>query len=398
MATRPTPRQVAHAKQAAEDVTENETAAAAPPAEPDSLQSLLAELSGSASGKITVYRTGPNQKQTYVFQCAPEAFSLDDLRDRFNGGDFRLYITRNGVLWKNITVSVEPKQSGAAPEAPPSSADSVLAVMREGFQKQAEVMRELVIRTAAPAPAPMSPFAGVNIPELITALAAFMKTMAPAQAAPVNSDRAIDMLMKGIELAQSLKSEGGGEEPSMLGILRDLIKSPMLATAVAATVAQPQPQARPQPRPLTQPQPGAPAIAHQPPPAPAPSFAGETAPPAAPQETQTNMNPIFKHYLRMLVQKAASGADASLYADLVLDNLPDAALDQLLNAQPSTVDYLISIEPNVAPHREWFQAMIDTIILALTPDDGPQSGIVLTGTANASEPAASDVPGGVASG
>lgn len=394
MATRPTPRQVSHAKQAAEDA--NATDVPPTPAEPDSLQSLLSELAGSATGKITVYRTGPNQKQTYVFQCAPEAFSLDDLRDRFNGGDFRLYITRNGVLWKNMTVSVEPKQSGASPEAPPSSSDAVLAIMREGFQKQAEVMRELVMRTAAPPPPPASPLAGLNIPEMITALATFMRTMAPAPAQAQNPDRAIDMLMKGIELAQSLKSEGGGEEPTMLGLLRDVIKSPMLASAVAATVAQPQAQPRPQPRP--QPQPGAPAIAHQPQPAPAPSFAGETAPPAAPQETQPVMNPLLKQYLGLLVQKAATGADASLYADLVLDNLPDALLDQLLNAQPTTVDYLISIEPNVAPHREWFQSMIDTIILALAPEDDAQSSVVNTGAADASQSSASDVPGGTAIG
>lgn len=393
MATRPTPRQVSQAKHVAEDATETADTGL-PPAEPDSLQSLLSELAGSAAGKITVYRTGPNQKQTYVFQCAPEAFSLDDLRDRFNGGDFRLYITRNGVLWKNITVSVEPKQAGTTPEAPPSSSDAVLAVMREGFQKQAEVMRELVIRTAAPAPAPASPLAGINIPELVTSLATLMRTLAPQPAQSANPDRAIDMLMKGIELAQSLKSENGGEEPSLMGLMRDLIKSPMAAQAIAATMQAQHPQPRPAaPRPPA----GAPAIQHQPqPPAPAPSFAGETAAPAAPETPA--VNPLLKQYLGMLVSKAENGADPTLYADLVLDNLTEDQLNQLLDAQPSTVDYLITVEPRVATQRDWFTVMVNTIALALEPDEEAQSHIQPTGTANASQPTAPDVPGGTANG
>lgn len=395
MATRPTPRQVSHAKQAAEDV--NATDVPPTPEEPDSLQSLLSELAGSATGKITVYRTGPNQKQTYVFQCAPEAFSLDDLRDRFNGGDFRLYITRNGVLWKNMTVSVEPKQSGTSPEAPPSSSDAVLAIMREGFQKQAEVMRELVMRTAAPAPAPVSPLAGMNIPELVTSLATLMRTLAPPQPA-ANPNQGIELLLKGVELAQTLKEGGGGEEPSLMGLMRDLIKSPLAAQAIAATMQQ---QTQPQPRPAApRPQPGAPAIPHQPAPqptaAPAPSFAGETPPPAQPETD--SVNPILKHYLGMLVSKAENGADPTLYADLVLDNLTEGQLNQLLDAQPSTVDYLIGIEPRVATQRDWFTVMVNTIALALEPDEEAQSHIQPTGTANASQPTTPDVPGGTANG
>lgn len=344
--------------------------------EADDLQALMADLAGSSSSKITVYRVVKNQPLAYVFACTPDAFSLDELRDRYNGGEFRLFIAKDGALWKNKRIFVEPKSAQQTSEPPPTAAAELAAAMRDGFARQAEMMQAIVRASAQPNG---SLFSGMDLPATITAIAAAVTALRPPPVPPAppplqaDPNQAIDMLLKGIELARDLKADaGGGDEPSLMTILRDLIRSPVLAQAVAASSA-PAP-ARLQVRP---PAPGishyqlepnqvvAPAL-HQ-------SFASETsAQPAA----STNM---LTQYLTLLVRKAAEGGDPALYADLVLDNVDADMLQVLLARPPSPVDALIGDHAPIAAHREWFQALVDTISEALAepaPSQAQLPGLV----------------------
>ena len=94
----------------------------------DDLQSMMAELAGTSSSKVTVYRVVKGQPLGYVFACSPDAFSLDTLRDKYNGGEFRLFISKDGQLWKNRTVYVEPKQVSQAGEPAPTETATVAAM------------------------------------------------------------------------------------------------------------------------------------------------------------------------------------------------------------------------------------------------------------------------------
>ncbi|MDW8259203.1 MAG: hypothetical protein RML32_07140, partial [Gammaproteobacteria bacterium] len=102
--------------------------------ERDAIMALMQELSGVSSARVTVYRATRNQPQAYMFSCSPEAFSLDDLRDKYNGGEFRLYISKEGKVWRNIKIHVEPKVK-AEPDLPSPISDLAIA-MREGFAQQ----------------------------------------------------------------------------------------------------------------------------------------------------------------------------------------------------------------------------------------------------------------------
>ena len=114
----------------------------------DSLQAMLAELGGATSAAITVYRAERGQKQQYVYKCSPDEFSLDVLRDKYNGGNFRLYISKNGVLYKNVEVAVEPRH--ATSESAPSDAAALAAAMREGFERQSAALAAALRTLAAP--------------------------------------------------------------------------------------------------------------------------------------------------------------------------------------------------------------------------------------------------------
>lgn len=383
--TRP---QIARRKPAPADVTDVPADPREEDAPVDSLQSMLAELGGATSAAITVYRAERGQKQQYVYKCSPDEFSLDVLRDKYNGGNFRLYISKNGVLYKNVEVAVEPRH--ATMEAAPSDAAALAAAMREGFERQSAALAA-ALRTLA-APPPPSPFAGINIPEAITAFSALLGVLRPPPAPmppPPDPSSHIDLLLKGIELARELKGDGDGE-PSVMGLLRDLIKSPLAAQAIAATVAA-QPAAvshgqlpKPQPpRPPAGPQAKVPPV------------------PAQPQPQPQGQN-MLAHYLGLLCAKAAEGSDPTLYADLVLDSVPEEQLRSIMygHGHASTIDALIAMRPDVAAHREWFQMLIDTIDGTLqAPDDlDPTATDVGQYGDAAVNPTAPSVPGGTPAG
>lgn len=355
----------------------------------DSLSGLLAEIGGGEDASITVYRCGPNQQQTYVFKTTPGAFSLDDLRDKYNGGQFRLYIARNGQLWKNRVVSVEPKQVTGVSEPAPSALSELAAVMREGFVAQANAMRELAQRQAAAPPPP--PFAGMDLPAIITAISGAVVALKPPAPPPVpaeSASRAIEMFMKGIDMARELRGEGGGGEGGLMGLVQTAMKSPILAAAVQGAMQQQQAlqrQALPPPPP-----PPSPVS----PPAPPASFASETSDPKPPQDAS-----MIAFYLKLLCNKAAAQSDPILYAEMVLDNLDDDQLTALLDMKPTPIDALAQIVPDVAQHREWFDQLLTAVrdALASHGEGDGQSGQV-NGAANAPSSAAPDVLGGTAQG
>lgn len=318
------------------------------PVENDALQAMLSELAGSTNAKVTVYRAEKNQQLAYVFACSPEAFSLDELRDRYNGGTFRLFISVDGKLRRNMSVTVEPKQGAGSAIEPPTAIAELAATMREGFALQAAAMREIVSKQA---PAP-SPFAGLDVPATISAISAAIVGLKSVMAPPPQQQSAsIDMLLKGIELAKELRSDGGdGGEPGMMSILRDLIKSPMLAQAVMASgggLARETPRP-PAPQPQVQP-----AIPTQP-----------TRPQPMPQNQaapQQAMNTQVGGYLDMLCSRAAVNADPVLYADLIADMMSEDQIRELLALQPTPIDFIASIHPGVAQHREWFSTLIAAV-------------------------------------
>ena len=63
----PAPAPVSRAKQEPDDDVDMPEA--------DGLSAFMAEIGGEESATITVYRLGPNNKQSYVFKTTPAAFS-----------------------------------------------------------------------------------------------------------------------------------------------------------------------------------------------------------------------------------------------------------------------------------------------------------------------------------
>jgi hypothetical protein len=320
--------------------------------EEDALSQLLTELAGSNEAKVTVHRiVGPGQKMRYVFECPPAEFAMARLRDEFDGGDFRIFITRGRSMLLNKAVSVEePKRAPAAP--PEVAAMNVdVAKLMLAIERQGEVIQRIDRERAAPA----SPLAGMNLAETLTALgtvvSAFRSLIPAPVAAPASSGgkEAVDLLLRGLDLGREL-SDGKGEGDSgggLMGILAEAVK-PMIAQAVANAASHP---VRAEPVRIAAP---AAASSSAPPPPPAP-------PAPAGEPTMTNANPILSHYLGLLCKKADEGADPALYADVVLDNVPTVSVEAMLAAEPDAVSALAQVHAGVELRRAWFEQLTAAI-------------------------------------
>jgi hypothetical protein len=311
-----------------------------PPA--DALSAMLAELADGGEGStVTVYRELKGQKPGYLFRTSPEGFSLDKLRDDYNGGDFRLYITRNGVLYRNTLVTVEPPIQRAA--LPAQSVDMAAAV-RDAVAPLADA----VARSLAPRP---SLFDMQRLPEIITATAGAITALrslipTPAQAAPAQRERGeLDSFLKAFKLAQELQGKGSGDDGdvSLMGMIRELIRSPVVLQAVTGALAQAKPAATPRaPMPPAQAAlPGAAPVA--------------AAPAAAPA-----VDAGVAQQVDMLCEKADADADPAIYAALIVDNAPRALIEAWL-APDDPVAALAEQWPQIAERREWFLELADAL-------------------------------------
>lgn len=351
----------------------------------DSLSEMMTSLQGATTSRITVYRVVKNQPLSYVFETDPASFSLDDLRDKYNGGEFRLFVAKDGRLWRNMRVVVEPKQvihNGQDPAPPTSNMTDVLAIMRDGFAQQAAALRELVAGRPT-----SSPFANLDLPAIITAAAAAITALRPPPApvpppAADNSERALDMFMRGLEIARSLNENSGPADNSLGGMFREALRSPIVQAAVQSALQPAQPT-----KPAL-PAPGGTVIPAQPVRPPEQPQVSHAKPPEIAVEPEQDM---LTYYLGFLVKKAQGGADPSLYADIVLDNVPDQQLIAMVNRGDALIDDFIKAHPPVAEHRDWFLSLIKSVNDAVS-DEAAEQGVL----PHAADAASIVVPGDAA--
>ena len=77
---------------------------------------------------------------------------------------------------------------------------------------------------------------------------------------------------------------------------------------------------------------------------------------------------MLLQYLDFLVKKAASGSNPDLYAELVLDNMPEALVRQFL-ADGDPVAKLARFDKRVSLHEQWFRDLGKAVTEALNADD-----------------------------
>lgn len=301
----------------------------------DALDGMIAEFSGAADTVVNVYRQGEGKNLSFLFRTNPDEMTggeiMERCRDNYGTGDYRVHIRKGSRLVKNAPFSVEAK---LAPEEKPHNngldMTAVLAMMQENnnrtMQMFSEAMRAFAERgNSAPAFDPVAAQAS-----LMQQLVALKGLSEPKD----NSKGAIEMFIQGISLAKDLGPREGETNTSDI-----LLKA-------LETFGGPLVDAANKMRQMPSPGNGA-----------NPGNADPQATADAQREREMGIrNMMLKQQLGFLVANAAAGKNPELYAELLLDQLGEETVLNFIG-QPDAMEKLIAINPDVAKHKPWFDAL-----------------------------------------
>ena len=332
--------------------------------EAETLSDFLLDLTETDNVTVSVYRaTAGRARGAYLFQyqLADRSFPelLDELRDNYNGGEFRAFVYdgRKRIANKAIMVEVPNVKKdvygraiAAVPAAAPvpagaTSIDLMMMQMREDAaqaRKDASAANDrtnnmmLKMFEVMNKPMPVAQnTSATEIVALITALNGMEK----------NSGGSMKDTLDMLATAKGLFGDGGGDSGG--GVIDKLVSAgmPLLGKLADAGAFNPAPVAAP--------------VAKKPVPA------ARIAPPA-PQDDTAAM-------VRMMVRAALAGADALPYAEIAIDQLGAEAMEAICKPDDNFNLFMLNLPEAIRIEQaEWFNLFRLEVLDLITPspDDG----------------------------
>lgn len=334
------------------------------------LMSFLSELGSTESAHVSVYRdVKGSARGAYLFRCTPSEFSLadvmDKLRDEYDGGNFRVVVYANGQRCKNELVQVEgPKKSAfdfmnkgqpPAPAIPQNDLASALLQIQESMRAQSDSMRDMMLsqqqENTRMLLTVLEKSAGNNAPPQQTSLAELVQlltvaqTIGGAKSDSSSSEKMLEMFFRGMDQG---REQAGGEGDSVL-VTAVKAFAPALADIAKLASSQAQP-----PQPLQQRQPEPKKIELNPAP-------GSQQLPIEANAADVNAIPdaaeAAKPYLQMLLNAAVVNGDPEVYANMLMDQVPQSLLSEWLESDMN-YQMLLSYFPQEAKAvYPWFDSL-----------------------------------------
>lgn len=289
---------------------------------------------------MKVYRVGVSGAE-YLFTMYPHELPiLDRLRDEYGPGAYETRVYCNKKLKRKLMTKIgaPPKPNTSRPAN--SEITQLATIMMQGFEKQSQMIAELAKRQSNPVNVPQP----MNMMEMLQGFGAIMQTMSSIMPKPTENN--LETMFKFMQLGKELGSERGETNTSdiLLAAINNL--GPVLGKTLEG-------QARAEPRTHIN--------------APNLTVKQNPTPRGEPQMLSPQMQ-IVKMQLKNLVKKAESNSDQELYADFILDNVPEDQLISLIFAE-DVKQRLIALEPGVAAQWPWFEKLIDILKSAFVVDD-----------------------------
>lgn len=300
--------------------------------EVDELGQVLGELDSASAATIRVERMREGKRPEYVGEMSPSGFTLANLQERFGGGEYALTVLDGARRYvKRTTVAVAPPlKPASAPAAEAAGIEKLAQAITTQLQQQGQLLQLLVMqsRLGGGGAAVTNQDPATMRKQLLEEMQLMKGIIGGGQS--VGPDKVLELVMKGMEIAKETAGAGGDSWPAIAGKAIDVLGEPLAQLVQAQALAPAMPS---QTSPASSPAAGARAIAR-------------------PQPQQ--VNPMFKQYLSFLIGKAAADADPALYADLILDNVPEHLIRQFL-ADADPVAKLAAFDARVNQHAEWFR-------------------------------------------
>lgn len=309
----------------------------------DDVALLLSDLVDGGGGTVRIEQYVPGGTE-YVDEWDAAAFTLRDLQQQCGGGRYRLIVkdAARRYRWsKTVRVAVPIRPPVPPPDATEklSGLDRIAALMVDQLEQQRKLLEVLVMRATHPPAAAPAVSADAIRSQLLSDMQAMRQIIGGGEDKGAGADKLIDALKLGVELARD--SGGGGDSDGLMPLIGKVVDTfgEPLAAALAAR-----------------------SSAVSPAPAPAPVVAPPAITQQKPKPEKKSMN--MRQAIGFLVEKAAAGADCTLYADLILDNVPAALLAPIVEGD--VVTKLSQVDPRVLQHSEWFRELGEVVKEALS--------------------------------
>lgn len=289
---------------------------------------LLGELVDGGGGTLKIERFVAGGL-SFVDEWDAGAFTWKALQEACGGGKYRLTAkdAARRYTWSR-TVTVDPPR--VVPSAEPAALDKLTMALSAMMEQQQKMFTLLISRGQAPA---------VTSDQVRSQVLADLQAMRDIVGVGQGggSDKMLDALRLGVELA---REGAGGDADSVVPIIGKFLDKfgEPLAEAVSARLGA----------------------------LPAPATAAAANPAAPIQPTRGKQTMKMAQAVAFLVEKAAAGGNVDLYAELVLDNIPEAILRPILDGD--VVARLAAVDPRVNNHAKWFSDLGAVLREALADD------------------------------
>jgi hypothetical protein len=296
------------------------------------LDAVFAELGGNSNATITVTRVGQNGREERCdrFMASELVGNFEVIRDRWGAGTYWLYGHDGKTLARKRPItfarSVEEQQrteTPAAARATPADAfaaalDRLATLQRDQFQQL------LTLVNGRPQ--------GAGLAEVVT-LAEKMASLGGK-----SSGSEVETLLRGFDLAR--KFGAGGEEVSIGGALAEFVRA-----------------------------------IREPPALPAPGANGVNGAGGGGDHMQAIIKRALAQQLPVLLRGAQSESDPGVYAQLILDQVPQVYLGPMVEylKKPDWFDLLAAADGRVVAHRAWFEALGSEVVRATSSELPPAS-------------------------
>lgn len=301
---------------------------------------------------LKVYRVNGNNKlggtEEWIFDCDPSELPINErLRDEFTTAGqssiFRVRVIKNKRPYRQWDYRIfKPAGKAVAVQQNEMAglAENLSRMFAEQQRQTLEILQRIEARHAAPA--------ATDPLDMITKTIGLITGMQAAMPKAENS--MIEVFKLGMEMRNSAE---GGSETGILDVVKALAEKidfsqfrfPPQPVQQPPQVALAAPPAQLNPRPLAPVPPVRQAgpVSHVPPPPPA----------------NGGIMQAFAPQLRQLADKAARGSDPELWADVLLEELPEPAMAALMNfPRENLVQECASVEPRVRQYEPWFSRLL----------------------------------------
>lgn len=308
----------------------------------EALQRAVEELGADINTvRIVVYRVRPNNDPEECIDCPFDQFSKQQFREQYGPGHYLLQLRVKGLIRRKHALHFAAPLT--KPESLPAPAIDLNGVMeRMSLQIQTrfaelqsansremmELVKSLLARNVTPGADPIA-LGSAWLDQAVK-----LQTLMGRR----GGEDELDRFAKLLEISREL---GGGEGKGATGadVALELMRmtKPVLELAKVSAAAD----------------------ARQ---------GGARAPSTQPKGDPAMMkNAMIRYGLSMLVKNAKADNEPLTYAEVLVDNLPRAQLEELL-ASDGWFERLCLIEPDAEPYREWFEELRSAISSLIEPE------------------------------